>query len=72
MISYVSLFLTYFTLYDNLISSMLLPMVLFHSFLWCGSTSFSIHLLLDSLLGGFPVLAIVHSAAVNIVVRVSF
>ena len=65
----------------SLILSLLLPMALFHSFLWlsnnsimCIHTHFTvfIHASVDGQLGGFHVLTVVNSAAMNIEVHIYF
>ena len=65
----------------SLILSLLLPMALFHSFLWlsnnsimCIHTHFTvfIHASVDGHLGGFHVLTVVNSAAMNIEVHIYF
>ena len=73
---FVFLFLTNLVWYP-LVTSILLPMALFHSLLWLNNIvymyhMFFIHSSVKGHLGCFRVLAVVNPAAVNINVRVSF
>ena len=74
---FIFLFLTYFTLYNSLVSSTSLQLTQMCFFLWlsnillCMYHSFLIHSSADGRLGFFHVLAIINSAAMNIGVHVS-